>query len=503
MFAVTEARQDISFEAMTAHQQAGRRRSSAGSRTSRRSSRRSAPAGIGAANQGRMFIRLKPRDQRGRSATGHRSELRARSSPTCRASGSSCSSCRPIRIGGQLSEEPVSVHAPGHGPERALPTGRTTVESSCGELPGFAGRDQRPAAPEPAGARRHRPRQGGRRSASRADQIEHALYSAFGTRQVSTIYTPTNEYAVIIEVDRRWQRDPAALSLLYVQLDDGRARPARRRRDASTQPVGPLTVNHVGQLPAVTLSFNLGAGVVARRRRRARSRRPSASSSLPATVIDRASRARPRRSRRRSGGLGLLLAGGGPRHLHRARHPLRELHPPAHDPLGPAVGRASARCSRCCSSGRSSTCIAFIGIIMLIGIVKKNAIMMIDFALAAAARATGRRRCDAITEACLLRFRPIMMTTMAALMGTLPIALGVRRRRRAAPPARPRRRRRPARLAAADALHHAGHLYLLRARPRRVRPLARPRAASRASTGRGADPAARRLAAHPAIRRAS
>ncbi len=99
---------------------------------------------------------------------------------------------------------------------------------------------------------------------------------------------------------------------------------------------------------------------------------------------------------------------------------------------------------------------AFVGVIMLVGLVKKNGIMMVDFAVDA--QRQGKTPAEAIHEACLVRFRPIMMTTMAALVGTLPIALGAGRRRRVAPPARPRRRRRPARVAAADALHHAGVL---------------------------------------------
>ena len=106
---------------------------------------------------------------------------------------------------------------------------------------------------------------------------------------------------------------------------------------------------------------------------------------------------------------------------------------------------------------------AFVGVIMLVGLVKKNGIMMVDFAVEA--QRQGKTPAEAIHEACLVRFRPIMMTTMAALVGTLPIALGLGRRRRVAAAARPGGRRRPGRLAAADALHHAGLLRLHRGRP--------------------------------------
>ena len=145
------------------------------------------------------------------------------------------------------------------------------------------------------------------------------------------------------------------------------------------------------------------------------------------------------------------------RRLHRPRRALRELHPPDHDPLDPARRPASARSSRCSSARPSSASSALIGIILLIGIVKKNAIMMIDFALEAE-REHGMSPEEAIYKACLLRFRPIMMTTLAALLGGLPLALGTGDGLRAAPAARHHDRRRPDRLADADPLLDAGHL---------------------------------------------
>ena len=167
--------------------------------------------------------------------------------------------------------------------------------------------------------------------------------------------------------------------------------------------------------------------------------------------------------------------------LHRARRPLRELHPPAHDPLDAALGRRR-RAARAARLTRNElNVIALIGIILLIGIVKKNAILMIDFALEAERR-EGKAPEEAIFQACLLRFRPITMTTMAALLGGLPLALGTRHRRRAAPAARHRDRRRPDLQPDADALHDAGRLPL-------PRPVAAPLGA--ASPRRSASPSPR------------
>ena len=223
-----------------------------------------------------------------------------------------------------------------------------------------------------------------------------------------------------MELLPQYQLDPNALHLLYVRSSTGKLVPL----DAVTKPrntVGPLQVTHTGSCPSVTISFNLRPAYrwatpsIAMQRRRARnaSRRRSAPSS----------RAPPRRSRSSLTGMGMLLVMA----ILVIYMVLGILYESFIHPLTILSGLPSA------GLGALLTLLifhdelniySFVGIIMLIGIVKKNAIMMIDFALEAQ-RTQGMPPAEAIVEACLVRFRPIMMTTMAALMGTLPIALGL------------------------------------------------------------------------------
>jgi len=250
------------------------------------------------------------------------------------------------------------------------------------------------------------------------DQVRSTLYSAFGQRQVSTIYTPSNDYQVIIELDPRHQQDDSALSRVYVRSTTGRLIPldafARVERTA-----GPLSVNHQGQLPAVTLSFNvapgasLGDAVAAVRAMEQRL-------GLPATVTTAfAGTAQVFQDAQKNQ---LLLIGAAVLVIYIVLGVLYEsfIHP-----LTILSGLPSAAVGALATLmlfGQELNVISVIGILMLIGIVKKNAIMMIDFALAAQ-REDGMAPHDAIERACVLRFRPIMMTTMAAIMGTLPIAV--------------------------------------------------------------------------------
>ena len=251
-----------------------------------------------------------------------------------------------------------------------------------------------------------------------AQQVEDTLYSAFGSRQVSTIYTPTNQYFVVLELEDRYQRDARSLSLLYLRNKDGKLIPL----DAVTKPrttVGPLTVAHLGQLPAVTVSFNLAPGVslsevTDRIADLAAAELPSTiSSTFQGTAAAFTSSLQ---------GLGLLLIVA----VLVIYLVLGVLYEDFVHPVTILSGLPSA------TFGALFTLLVFreelniygyVGLIMLIGIVKKNAIMMIDFALDAR-RHHGKSAEDAIYEACIVRFRPIMMTTLAALAGTLPIALG-------------------------------------------------------------------------------
>ncbi|HYD29898.1 MAG TPA: efflux RND transporter permease subunit, partial [Azospirillaceae bacterium] len=251
------------------------------------------------------------------------------------------------------------------------------------------------------------------------DEVRATLYSAFGTRQISTIYTPANDYAVILELDPRYQEDAGALSKIYVRGDTNRLIPldafARVERTA-----GPLTVNHQGQLPAVTLSFNLAPGVSLGEAVEA-IHGAERSIGLPASISTGfAGTAQVFQDAQASQGLLLLAA------ILVIYIVLGVLYESFLHPITILSGLPSAAVGALATLmlfGQELSVIAIIGILMLIGIVKKNAIMMIDFAIQAR-RDGGLAPLDAIRQACLLRFRPIMMTTMAALMGALPIALG-------------------------------------------------------------------------------
>ncbi len=251
-----------------------------------------------------------------------------------------------------------------------------------------------------------------------AQQVSDALYSAFGQRQVSTIYAPSNEYYVILELQPPYQNNPQALNMIYVRAKDGKLIPL----STVTQVVpdlGPLTVNHLGQLPAVTLSFNLKPGVSLGDATRAVEQ--VANQMLPATV-QRSFQGTAQAFQQSFRGLGLLLVAA----ILVIYIVLGILYESFIHPLTILSGLPSA------AVGALATLIvfhqelnlySFVGIIMLIGIVKKNAIMMIDFALANE-REKGETPEESIYQGALVRFRPIMMTTMAALMGMVPVAVG-------------------------------------------------------------------------------
>ena len=277
------------------------------------------------------------------------------------------------------------------------------------------------------------------------DQVEAALSGAYGTQQVSLIYAPDDEYEVILQVAPQYQQDPAALSMLYVQASTtgnmgsttAGTTPSTTTTPPSTststnlplvplssvvtteQGVGPLSINHTGQLPSVTISFNLGPGValgdaLARVEDVAHQILPASVTGTPqgtAQAFQDSMR-----------GLGVILALA----IFVIYVILGILYESFIHPLTILSALPSA------GFGALATLIlfhqdldiyGFIGIIMLVGIVKKNGIMMIDFAVVAQ-RERAISGADAIYEACMVRFRPIMMTTMAALMGTLPIAMG-------------------------------------------------------------------------------
>jgi hydrophobic/amphiphilic exporter-1 (mainly G- bacteria), HAE1 family len=264
-----------------------------------------------------------------------------------------------------------------------------------------------------------------------ANQVEDALYSAYGFRQVSTIFAPNNQYRVILELKPEYQRDANALSSLYVRSKGGQLVPLSAVAKL-TSTFGPLSVNHLGQLPAVTMSFNLKPGNsigdavnqindLARR-------------SLPPSIAT-SFQGNAQAFQSSLNGLGLLLIMA----ILVIYIVLGILYESFIHPITILSGLPSAGFGALLTlelfhlsaqKGWISPLLdmelnlyGFVGVVMLIGIVKKNAIMMIDFALEAQ-RNENMAPAEAIYQGCLVRFRPIMMTTMAALMGTLPIALG-------------------------------------------------------------------------------
>ena len=249
-------------------------------------------------------------------------------------------------------------------------------------------------------------------------QIEQALYDAYGSRQVSTIYTPNNQYWVILELLPEYQRDPSALDLLYLRSQRGNLVPLTSVASA-TPDVGPLSVNHSGQLPSVTLSFNLPPGVSLGAA--VNDVQKAARQTLPSTISTGFSGTAQAFQASQQGLIFLLLLAVLVIYIvlgilyESFVHPLTILSGLPFAGFGALLTLLIFR--------TELSVYAYVGVIMLVGLVKKNAIMMIDFALDAERR-EGKSPREAIIEACSVRFRPIMMTTMAALMGTLPIAIG-------------------------------------------------------------------------------
>jgi HAE1 family hydrophobic/amphiphilic exporter-1 len=250
------------------------------------------------------------------------------------------------------------------------------------------------------------------------DQVRQALYSAYGVRQVGTIFTPSMDYMIILENDPRFQNDPSDLSKLYIKTNANQLIPLEAV--ARIKPsVGPLQINHQGQQPAVTISFNLlpgrslGEAVDA-------IQQIERDANLPATIVS-GFQGTAQIFQESLKGQGILILAA----IFAAYVVLGILYESFIHPITIISGLPSAGIGALLTLmafKMELTVIAMIGIVMLVGIVKKNAIMMVDFAIER--RRVGISADAAIREACLLRFRPIMMTTFAAIFGALPIALG-------------------------------------------------------------------------------
>ena len=250
--------------------------------------------------------------------------------------------------------------------------------------------------------------------------IDDILYDAFGQRQVATLFSPTNQYHVIEEVDPRYQLSTAALQHLYVRSSSTNALVPLSLLVSVHQGVSPITINHQGLFPAVTLSFNLAPGVAlgdavnAINAAELQAHMPASVTGTfqgSAQVFQSSLKSEP----------WLILAAIITIYIILGVLYESAIHPLTIISTLPSAGIGALLALRLC--GQDLSIMGMIGIILLIGIVKKNAIMMIDFALVAQ-RDQGKTPFEAIRQACLLRFRPIMMTTFAALFGALPLALG-------------------------------------------------------------------------------
>jgi len=249
--------------------------------------------------------------------------------------------------------------------------------------------------------------------------IDNTLYDAFGQRQVSTIYTQLNQYRVVLEADPQFQQTPDSLKNIYVHSSNGTQVPLSAFTSVTTSPAA-LALNHQGQFPVVTLSFNLAPGTSL----------GDAVNSINGTKSDLGMPPSIQATFQGTAAAFLRSLGNEPILILAALVTVyivlgvlyeSFIHPITILSTLPSAGVGAILALLLCKTEFSI--IALIGIILLIGIVKKNAIMMIDFALDAE-RNEGKSPLDSIYEACLLRFRPIMMTTMAALLAGLPLALG-------------------------------------------------------------------------------
>ncbi len=414
LFAQTEGAEGISFEALVRHQQAVAEivrqdpnvdalMSSAGGR-----------GGMGAGNTGFMFVRLKPRAERTLASIEVMQALRRK---TAGIPGFNVYFQNPasISVGGRFTQAAYQYTLQ-CGDTELLYKNAARLEAQMRgmrELQDVTS-DLRLRNPQ---IEVHIDRDKASALGVSAAQIEDALFTAYGTRQVSTIYAPQNTYMVIMELLPEYQRTPQSLSRLYVRSSQGKLVPldtvVRLVED-----VGPLSINHTGQTPSVTLSYNLSPGVALSQ---AVAQVNRAAAEMPA-AISASFQGTAQAFRASQGNLGLLLIMAvlviyivlGI--LYESFiHPLTILSGLPAAGFGALVTLLVFRCDL--------NLYSFIGIIMLVGLVKKNGIMMIDFALEAQ-RVEKKPALEAIHQACLVRFRPIMMTTFAALMGAVPIAVG-------------------------------------------------------------------------------
>jgi hydrophobic/amphiphilic exporter-1 (mainly G- bacteria), HAE1 family len=410
IFGVTMAGQDISFESMAKHHRA------IADIVQNDPNVLKIGAFLPEGNQGFMFATLKPRPERKLSVDQVMEELRAKMAAVPGVMAF-LQNPPPITISGQITTSVYQMTLQSANLQEIYAWTPRLVDKMR-QLPGFldVNSDLQIRSPQ---VMLNIDRDRALALNITPEQIQNALYTAYGDRQVSTIYTPANQYAVITEVESQYQRSPEALSKLFVRSGQGTLIPLDAMVKMSRS-VGPLSVNHFGQLPAVTVSFNLKPGfslgeAADRVNEAVRELR------MPATITA-SFQGTVKEFQKSVQGLSILLIVA----ILVIYIVLGILYESFIHPITILSGLPSAVVGALLTLKlfhKELDLYAFVGLIMLFGVVKKNAIMMIDFALEAQ-RVEGKSPFDAIYSGCMLRFRPIMMTTVAALFGTLPIALG-------------------------------------------------------------------------------
>ncbi len=369
---------------------------------------------LGGPNFGQLVVHLKPRNQRSILVNDVIKELRPKLSsfPGMRVY---LQNPPTIRIGGQVTKSlyQFSMQSPD---KQELYAAAQKLEEELSALPGLQDVTSNLLIRNPQ-VNIEINRDKAAALQLNAQQIENALYDAYGPRWVSTIFSPINEYKVLLELQEKYQADPKALSMLYFKSSNNRLIPLDTLA-TMRQEIGPQSISHYGQLPAVTISFDvkpgypLGAAV--------QQVQDIADRSLPATVSTTFQGAAKAFQNSLTNLWVLLIIAIAVVYI-----VLGILYESYIHPLTILSGLPSAGFGALFTLylfKMDLNIYAFVGLIMLIGIVKKNAIMQIDFALDAERNGVAPK--EAIYQGCLIRFRPIMMTTMAALLGAVPIAFG-------------------------------------------------------------------------------
>jgi hydrophobe/amphiphile efflux-1 (HAE1) family protein len=416
IFGQAEARQDISFEAMAKIEEQFDRIIRRDPAVSGVVGFVGATGGNSAENTARMFIQLKPLGQRKASAQQIIQRLRPKVADV-QGAKFYMQAGQDVTVGGRLTQTQYQYTLTDTDSEE-LNHWAPIIQQRMEQLPELqdVASDQQISSPHIAVEIN---RDAAYRLGLSASSIDQTLYDAFGQRQVGTIYTSAHQYKIILEVEPQFQSDASALSRIYLPSPNGSRVPLSTVATLTTK-VEPLTVNHQGQFPSVTLSFNvaprysLGQAVDHIQRIEEKLHTPvtlQGSFQGTAQAFQSSLSSTP------------LLVAAAILVVYIVLGMLYEsyIHPITILSALPSAGVGAL--IMLMVFGYDLSVIALIGIILLIGIVKKNAIMMIDFALEAE-RNEGKSTLEAIHQACLLRFRPIMMTTMAALFGGLPLALG-------------------------------------------------------------------------------